>query len=273
MTSGVLLIGTLALGALLVYLAIGEQLERLARPRMRQLRVAIGPYLTRQTLFPLGGAVVFALIYPGILLKLYFLVAGGLVTYFLVEQRRRAAEIIQPRQIVQLVLSLRSIYQLQPSVFSSLQQVTEKLEQPLRGLIEVMTQTYYLTSSPARAFQEFRKRTNNTYLHQFIYILEMGEAATSDAMITALDSFVDRMRMHDELRRGIETNLSSVTGQTRFMQILSLLIILVVGVVPTLRTAYRSVSMQIVFMIIMSVALGTSWYIEKRVSTLKESIQ
>ena len=273
MISTVLFVGMLALGGLLVYMAIGPQLERFARPRVRRLQAGIGPHLTRQTLFPLGGAIVFALIYPGVLLKLYFLAAGALVTYFLVQQRRMAAEVIQPRQIVQLVLSFRSIYQLQPSVFSSLQMVTQKLEEPLRGLVEVMTQTYYLTSSPQRAFAEFRRRTDSIYLHQFIYILEMGESATPGAMTSALDSFVDRMRGHDELRRETETSLSSVTGQTRFMQILSLLVILVVGVVPSLRRAYRGLGMQAVFMIIMSVALATSWYIERRVGALKERIQ
>jgi len=273
MSSNLLLVAMLALGGLLIYLAIGEQLERFARPRLRRIQAAMAPYFTRRTLMPLGGAVIFALIYPGVLLKLYFLIVGGLITYYLVRKRRKATEMIPPRQIVQLVLGFRSVYQLQPSVFSSLTQLTRKLEEPLRSLINIMTQTYFLTSSPQRAFEEFRKRTDNVYLHQFIYILEMSESASSDAVIAALDNFVDRMRTHDELRRQTETSLSSVTGQTSFMQALSLLIILVVGVIPRLRAAYQSLGMQIVFMVVMSVALGTSWYIEKQVSNLKEQIR
>jgi len=257
MSSNLLLVAMLALGGLLIYLAIGEQLERFARPRLRRIQAAMAPYFTRRTLMPLGGAVIFALIYPGVLLKLYFLIVGGLITYYLVRKRRKATEMIPPRQIVQLVLGFRSVYQLQPSVFSSLTQLTRKLEEPLRSLIDIMTQTYFLTSSPQRAFEEFRKRTS----------------ASSDAVIAALDNFVDRMRTHDELRRQTETSLSSVTGQTSFMQALSLLIILVVGVIPRLRAAYQSLGMQIVFMVVMSVALGTSWYIEKQVSNLKEQIR
>ena len=273
MNRDLLLLAGLALAIVLVIYAFLDDIERLARPPLRRLKTIVAPYLTRTVLAPVGVSIVLAALYPGILLKLYFVAAGCLVGWYLLQRSRRSKEGIPLRQIAQLILVFRGAYQLQPSVFSNLAEVAKKLDEPLKGLIDTLVKTYYLTSSAERAFDQFRHKTDNVYLHQFVYILEMSESARPQAVVGALDDFADRLRKHDELRRTVDTSLASITGQTNFLQILSVVIILVVGLVPALRQAYRSIPGQLIFIFVASIGLGTSYYMERKVNSLKERIR
>jgi len=272
MNRDLLLLAGLGLVGVMVVFTFLDDLGRLARSPVRRFRVVIAPYLTRIVLVPVGVSILFATFYPGALLKLYFLAVGCLVGWHLLNKSRQMEEEISLRQIGQLVLAFRGVYQLKPSVFSSLSEVSKKQTQPLQGLVDTLVKTYFLTSSVERAFEEFRGRTDNIYLHQFVYILEMSESARSEAVVAALDEFGDRLSKHVELRRVVDTSLAPITGQVRFLQILSLVVVFAVGAMPVLRQAYTSLLGQLIFMIVASVGLGASYYIEKKVSSLKEGI-
>ncbi|MCG2767512.1 MAG: hypothetical protein L6435_03925 [Anaerolineae bacterium] len=273
MNRDLLLLAGLGLVGVMVILAFLDDLGRLARSPIRRLRAVMAPYLTRIVLVPVGVSTLLAILYPGILLKFYFLVAGCLVGWYLLRKSRQMEGEVSLRQISQMILAFRGVYQLQPSVFSSLSEVSKKLAQPLKGLSDAIVKTYYLTSSAERAFEEFRTRTDNVYLHQFVYILEMSETAHPEAVVTALDGFADRLRRHVELRRVVDTSLASITGQVSFLQILSLIIVFAVGVIPALSQAYSSPVGQLMFVVIATIGLGASYYIERKVSSLKERIR
>ena len=273
MNRDLLLLVGLGLVGVMVVLAFLDDLDRLTRSPIRRIRMVMTPYMTRTVLVPVGVSILLAILYPGILLKLYFLVAGCLVGWYLLRKSRQTEGEVSLRQISQMILSFRGVYQLKPSVFSSLSEVSKKLTQPLKGLIDAIVKTYYLTSSTERAFEEFRKRTDNVYLHQFIYILEMSETAHPEAVVIALDGFVDRLRQHVELRRVVDTSLAPITGQVSFLQILSLVIVFAVGVIPALSQAYSSPVGQLTFVVIATIGLGASYYIERKVSSLKEGIR
>lgn len=273
MNRDLLLLAGLGLVGVMVVLAFLDDLGRLARSPIRRVRAVVKPYLTRTVLVPVGVSTLLAILYPGIMLKLYFLVAGCLVGWYLLRKSRQMEGEVTLRQISQMILAFRGVYQLQPSVFSSLSEVSKKLTQPLRGLTESLVKTYYLTSSAERAFEEFRSRTDNVYLLQFVYILEMSETAHPEAVVTALDGFSDRLRQHVELRRVVDTSLAPITGQVTFLQILSLIIVFAVGAIPSLRQAYSSLFGQLAFVVIATIGLGASYYIERKVSSLKERIR
>ena len=273
MNRDLLLLAGLGLVIVMVIYAFLDDLERLARLPGRRFRMVIAPYLSRIVLVPVGISILLAVLYPGVLLKLFFLAAGCLVGWYLLQRSRRMEGEVPLRQVAQLILAFRGTYQLQPSVFSSLTEVSKKLAQPLRGLVDTLVKTYYLTSSPERAFEEFRRRTDNIYLHQFVYILEMSESARSEAVVVALDGFADRLRQHVQLHRTVDTSLAPITGQTNFLQILSIVIVVVVGVVRDLSRAYASLGAQVMFIAVASVGLATSYYIERRIRSLKERIR
>ena len=272
MNRDVLLLAGLALVVIMVILAFLDDMERLLRVPVRRLRLGASAYLTRTTLVPAGIAIFLAVVYPGVAVKLYLLLVGAVVARYAYRKQTEEEREIPIREIAQLVLAFRGTYQLQPSVFSSLAEVSKKLTQPLQGLIDMLAKTYYLTSSEERAYKEFRLRTDNVYLNQFIYILEMSETAHPEAVVAALDGFAARLRRHVELRRQVDTSLGPITSQVSFLQGLSIVIVIAVGLIPTLRQAYSSPIGQVFFMIVASGAIGTSYYIERRMRSLKERI-
>jgi hypothetical protein len=266
-----LLIGSLVVVILALLL---DEFGDYLRPALQRYQARLMPSSVTWRLFlPLIAALLLALLMWGsVLIQLYLVAIGISLTAYAVKRGRWQQEVLEARQILQLVLAFRSMYQLQPSVFSTLDRVKEKVDQPLKGLVDVLIQSYYLTSSPERAYAELRGRTDNVYLNQFVYILEMSETASSEAVVKALDNLVDRLRTHDELRRDTESSLTSITGQTSVLQRIAAAIVLAVALVPPLRAPYTSTAGQIVFIIFLSAILGGSYYIDRQVGKLVERI-
>jgi len=266
----------LALVAVLAYMLVGEDVSLTLRRRARVYRVKYGQYFTRSALIPAIVMAVLAVFMRDVILSPFLLVIGLVIAYYRIRQNMAEATKITPRQVLQLVLSFRGAYQLQPAVFKSLQEANKKIETEsiLRDLVNVSVETFFLTSSPERAFAEFRKRTDNILLHQFIYILEMSESASDTSMAEALDAFVARLHRQANLRNQVETGLVGVTQQTRFLQIVIVVVAFVVVAVPYFRDVYASgVFGRFGFMAIVVAILATSYHIEKQVDDLKKEIK
>jgi len=256
--------------ALLIWDVYAQQVTSLwARYRAR---LAPGPLSWRDFL-PFVVAVLLATIMrQAVLLSAYLIAVGVVITLYSLRRARQKRQSLPARQVLQLVLAFRSLYQLQPSVFSILDRVTDKVDEPLRSLLGIVTHTFYLTSSPERAFVELRSRTDNVYLNQFAYILEMSESASADAVAKALDNLVDRLRTHDDLRRETESSLTSITGQTKVIQALAILAIVLVSLVPSLRAAYVSPIGQVYLITFITVILIASYQIDRVIGKLTERI-
>ena len=104
-----------------------------------------------------------------------------------------------------------------------------------------------------------------------------GEESLS--MAEALDAFVTRLRHIEDLERQVETGLSSVTSQTSLMQILFLGVAFAVAIIPTFRAQYVGTAENMVnftgrlgYMVIIAAIIGSSYYIEQQVATLKEQV-
>ena len=264
----------LALALLVAYLLVGEELTQTLRRRTRVYQVKYGQYLTRSAVIPAIIMAVLAVFMRDVILSPFLLLVGLVIAIYRVRQNMAKATQITPRQVLQLVLSFRGAYQLEPAVFKSLQEANKKIEGPLRDLVNICVETFFLTSSPERAFNEFRKRTDNILLHQFIYILEMSESASDVAMAEALDAFVARLHRHANLRNQVETGLVGITQQTRFLQIVIVVVAFMVVAVPYFRDVYASgVLGRVGFMAIVLVILGVSYQIEKQVEDLKKEIR
>jgi Flp pilus assembly protein TadB len=259
--------------ALIVIALILDEIRPALQPLTKRWRshLSVGPLRPVQ-LLPLVIAVVLAVLMRAWLISAYGIVVGLLITIYYIRRDQKAMRRLPARQIFQLILSFRSMYQLQPSVFSTLDLVKSKIDEPLRGLIGVVAQTYFLTSSPQRAFAELRRRSGDVYLNQLAYILEMSETARPGAVVEALDNLVERLRRHDQLRRETESNLATITGQTKFIQVIAVLVIAAVSLVPQLHEAYMSTSGQILFIAIVSVMLAASYYLQYVIDKLAERI-
>ncbi len=266
---------TLLIGSfvLIVGAMVLDELGRYLKPWVERYRVRLVAWrVTPRTLLPLIVALVLAILMHAPMISTYLVIVGGVITWHFLRRAKKQQGLLPARQIFQLVFAFRSMYQLQPAVFQTLDMAKEKVDEPLKSLVRIVVQTFFLTSSPERAFAELRKRTDNAYLSQFAYILEMSESASADAVIEALDNMVERLRVHDELRRSTEATLISITGQTSFMQAIAVLIVFAVALLPTLRAPYASTGGQIFFILVLTAMLAASYYIDLVVSKLTERI-
>jgi hypothetical protein len=277
--------GVIILAALFIigYLAIDEL--TMSRPHLRQTASSLIPRRWQYYVPALLGLILAVLMAiptprgvnepvptPPILVCGYILAAGVLISIYLIRSRGLPRGQLD-RQVGQLVASYRSIYQLKPTIFSALDEAKSKVDEPLRGYITTAVQAFYITARPDKALEELRRRANNPYINQFIYILRMGELGRKGTVLKALDDLGERLRRAEDLRRESAVSLTVITSQTRIIQAISLFIVFIIALIPQLRSAYTiSWGRQLLFIVIVSIGVLTSYYIEQQVSSLQERI-
>ncbi len=266
----ILLIGA---AAVILLLFFGDTATPSFTPMLRRYQARYLPAGLSWKMFVIPGVLVLlAFLMRVPLISFYLLAAGALVLWRDVRRSERERKLLKSDQILQFVVAFRAEYSLQPSVFSMMEKVMDRTTGTLRNLMKVTAQTFFLTSSPQRAFEELRKRTDNVYLNQFAYILEMAESAAPEAVIKALQGLELRLRSHSELRREVQSNLASIGTQTMIMQVVAAGILLAVSLVPMLRQAYTTSFGQFVYMGVLTVMLASSYYIDHETQKLGESI-
>jgi len=134
-------------------------------------------------------------------------------------------------------------------------------------------ESFYITASQKRAFTELRQRVPNSYLNQFVYILERSETARREVVQKALERLIARLRRREQLRVETETDLTMITGQTQLILVLGVGMLLVMALIPSLREVYtRSRSGQILFIVLATIGVLTTYYIDRRTTSLKEKV-
>jgi Flp pilus assembly protein TadB len=267
---------------ILAYLAADEWTRR-GRTAVRRGEARLSPWLNWRTFVPAFIALLLALLMarpftgkeetsPPYLISAYVVAVGVLVSWYQARRAERAVRARLDKQVADLVMAFRSTYQLQPAIFSTLEEARDKVDQPLRGWVTSTVQVFRVTSSASRALAKLRKKADNPYLHQFVYILEMSEEAGQKTVLEALEDLADRLRRHDELRNKTETEMGAITGQTRVIQLVSLGAIFITAVISGLRSAYSSQTAQLFFIGLASIAVVASYYIDQRIMSLKEKI-
>jgi len=268
--------------AILAYLAVDEWTRR-GQPALRRGEARLSPWLNWRTFVPVFIALLLALLMarpfsekekasPPYLISAYVVAVGVLVSWYQARRAERAVRARLDKQMADLVMAFRSTYQLQPAIFSTLEEARDKVDQPLRGWVTSTVQVFRVTSSASRALAKLRKKADNPYLHQFVYILEMSEQAGQKTVLEALEDLADRLRRHEELRNKTVTEMGAITGQTRVIQLVSLGAIFIIAVISGLRSAYSSKTAQLFFIGMASIAIIASYYIDQRILSLKERI-
>jgi hypothetical protein len=228
--------------------------------------------ITRETADPIPGVVTPTATNHAYLIAIYITVVGF---WWAIRQARKAAvsrRLIVSDEVQELVHQFRSVFRIRPTVFSALEESNRKIEPPVGNAVSHAVTTFYVTSLPRRAFDELRHRIDNPYMDQFIYILERGEDARHEDILDALDGLLLRLRRARDIRDHSEVNMTVLTGQTRIIQLIAVTLITVVGVIPMFRAAYESAPGQLLFILIASVGVLTSWYIDRRSTALKERV-
>lgn len=269
----------LTLGASLLilgYLLVDEVLFR-ARPMLRQRGLSRMPRFRRldwKAYVPVPVALFLAWRFWTVppIISIYVLIVGVLATLYLANRGGLSERILIDRQVTDLARAFHSIYQLKPSVFSALEDAAKKVDDPLRSHIMRAVQTFFVTGQPARAFEELQMELDNPYLDQFLYILDRAETSRREEILNTLTRLIKRLERVEELRSETEVNLAVISGQTLFIQVISLLIIGAIAVTP-LRDAYvSSLFGQFLFVGLATLAVVTSWVIDRKTVELKERV-
>lgn len=208
------------------------------------------------------------------LMGAYLIGAGFVLSRYLQPRGRRDTDESIDEQVKELVTEFRSRYQLKPSVFGTLEEVVDELEEPLRGLIDEAIRRYYVTGSARQAFLNLRSSSDHhPYLCQFVFILERADKATSDALQEALSDLEERMEQRHRLRGRSRIALALLRGEARFLQGANLAAIGAATFVPVLRKFYTStLARQGIFMAAVSAVLAASIYFDREVRMLEERI-
>lgn len=266
----------LTIGVLLIlgYLAVDELLFRL-RPVLRRQGIVLLPQFGRlgwRGYFPLLIAAILAWRFAAPLISGYLVILGGLVTLYLARRARLGERAQMDRQVDQLTTAFLSFYQLRPTVFSALEQACQKVDQPLQGQVALAVQAFYITASPDRAFNELERRVDNVYLTQFVYILRRTERASREVVMIALKELLERLKAHRDLRSEAEKGLASVTGQTFIIQVLSMIVVFLIAFTGLSEAYTSSWGGQLLFVLVVSLMVATSYFLERRAISLKEQI-
>lgn len=207
-----------------------------------------------------------------LLIAAYILIVGFWWTLRQARKEKTSQRALIGTQVAELINSFRSVFRLRPTVFSALEEANKKIPPPTGTAVNHAVTTFYVTSLPRRALDELRLRIDDPYMNQFIYILERGEDAKHDDILTALEGLMLRLRRAREMRDQSEVNMTVVSGQTRIIQLIAVTLVTVVGIVPMLRVAYESMAGQMVFLFFATIGVVTSWYIENKATKLKERV-
>jgi len=282
---------TLAAGTgLAIHLALTECFTLATRyAGRRRLRLVGGPSVRKEAIpspsdvkgrwvvyLPLVASVVAAcsVFASAPLMGAYLAGAGFLLTRYLQDRGRRTTEKRIDAQVKELVTEFRSRYQLKPSVFGTLEEVVEGLEEPLRGLIDQAVKRYYVTGSAREAFLTLRSSSeHHPYLCQFIFIVERADKASREALQEALGDLEERMEERHRLRGRTRIALALLRGEARFLQGANVAAIGAATFVPVLREFYMStMARQGIFIAAVSAVLAVSIYFDQEVRMLEEGI-
>lgn len=272
--AGALILGA---GAILLGYLLFDEFFYAASPEARQRTTEAVSQLGRldwKAYIPVPVAVLLAvLMHEGPLISVYAVVLGLAVAYYLARRSRQEAQIDVDEEIKTLVENFRSIYRIKPAIFAALEEARQKVGEPIRAYVTAAVETFYVTSSQRRAFSELRRRTDNPYLNQFVYVLERVDVARREAVLDALGDLIRRLRHRQELRRQTDIDLTAITIQTRIILFISLGIVFVIALVPGLRRVYTgSLRGQVGFVFVTSIGAYTAYRIDRRVMALKERV-
>ncbi len=202
----------------------------------------------------------------------YIVVVG---VWWAIRQARKVGasrRMIVNSEVQELVQQFRSVFRIRPTVFSALEEANRRIEPPVGAAVSHAVTTFYVTSLPRRAFDELRERIDNPYMDQFIYILERGEDAKHEDILEAMDGLLVRLRRARDIRDQSEVNMTVITGQTRIIQLIAVALVTAVGLIGAFRQAYENVPGQLLFLLVASIGVVTSWYIDRRAMALKERV-
>jgi Flp pilus assembly protein TadB len=264
-------------GLILLGYLLYDELVQALRPALRARGIELfsefgGMDWKAYVPIPIGFITAF-LMRSGILVALYMAALGVGASLYMARRTRRLERAKLDKEIASLVEAFRSIYRIRPAIFSALEEARLKTAEPIKSQVSAAVEAYYATASPERAFAELRERVSSPYLDQFVYILQRSEAADRDDQLNALAELIERLRRRETLRRKTKTNLTVITLQTRGILFISVGIIVVIAMIPQLRTVWTaSLGGQLFFIVLVSFAAFMASVIDRRVVALQERV-
>lgn len=255
----------------IVFVVFGDDLYHYLRRTISRARVQAPGWFTWRSATPMIVALVLAALMRIPIVSIYMLVVGGFYMWRSFEKARLAELAKLNGEVAQLVFSFRNIYRLQPVIHNAVKESMSRLDEPLRGWVDAALQAYRVTSDNEDLFRVLRAKSDNHYLNQFVYVLEMSGSASEDRVVAALESLSARLRGRESLQRETEVELGSVTSQTGMIQFIGIGVLFLIALVPILHNTYlERPTAQFIYIVLVSIAVASSLIIDRRIDSLRE---
>ena len=220
---------------------------------------------------PMAAGVLLALkVSEAPLISLYFLLAGGILTWYIFARARKPS---YGEQVDELAERLESIWTVKPQPFSALGETVEGLDEPLKGLILRALNAYRIGIPSERIWAQLREEGRDPYLTQLVDILAWAEAAGMKEVEEALSDLVKRLVARRDLNRRAKVSLALTAGTVKFLQAANLAAIVSVALTPYLRSFYsEGLPRQLMFFLIALIPLGGALYMQNEMERIREKV-
>ena len=255
----------------LLFVLFGDDLYHYIRRTLNRARAQAPAWFTWRSGTPLAVAAVLAGLMRIPIISLYMLAVGCFYMWRSYERAKLAELAKLNGEVAQLVFSFRNIYRLQPAMHNALVESMRRLGEPLKGWVDSALQAYHVTSDNEDLFRVLRSKSDNHYLNQFIYVLEMSGSASEARVVGALESLSARLRSRESLQRETDVELGSITSQTGMIQFIGIGVLFLISLAPIPHNVYlQNPAARVLYIILLSVAVAASVVIDRRIDNLRE---
>jgi hypothetical protein len=199
----------------------------------------------------------------------YILLLGaGAAWYFAREDRTKAQGKALTEATERMITAFRSHYTLNGACFAALEGTLPDINNPyLEDLVRRTISSFRIRGDKAEALGWLEK-AHNTYLNQFVFILNRESQSSPQAVARMLESVVRRLEAKHRLDRRLRVAMGPLEGTVRFLEAANGVALLVVLNVPFWWNYYATTPMML--LIGMAAAVAASLYFDYRVRVLSD---
>jgi hypothetical protein len=197
------------------------------------------------------------------------IVAGAGTAWYMMYQANHTAQGKDLTEAVERMLTaFRSHYTLNGAAFAAMEGTFPDIQSPyLEELVRNAISTFRLQGDKGEAL-EWLTKAHNTYLDQFVFILNRESQSSPQAVSRMLEALVKRLGAKRRLDRRLKVAVAPLEGTVRFLEAANVIAILVVVNVPFWWGYYASAPL--VLLVGLAGAVGASLYFDYRIHVLSD---
>lgn len=216
----------------------------------------------------------------GVVVGLFLFLTGGGLYYLLGRHSQAASRHVITNAVGEFVTAFYSAFLISPTVFTAMQEAVRAIEnsrQPGSREIYLAAQQAIAAFNAGQltdqALKQMIQRVRDPYLNQFAFIVRHAVAGNQQEILAALRDLSTRLEQRQRLYDRSKVSLALVSGTVRFLQAANAIVISLAVLAPFWWDYYSAyLSRQTLLVLVITAALGGSWYFEQQVEQLRQRV-